>query len=92
MKLPPTAVHRVARYLLLGLKRLLGLQLDNLLTFNRQFCPRWQPRFALVDRRRHVPKMLVAAMAAERYLPFADLLRGRDWRSTPEDEVATVAR
>lgn len=70
--------RRLARLGLLIVKRLLGLQLDNLLIFNRHFAPRWQPRYVIVSRLRDLPRIIVAAMAAERYLPFSELVRGHD--------------
>ncbi|HVB05490.1 MAG TPA: phosphatidylglycerol lysyltransferase domain-containing protein [Acidimicrobiales bacterium] len=87
-----TGLRRVARRLVLVAKRLLGLQLDNLMMFNRHFGPRWQPRYLVVERLRHLPRVLVSAMAAERYLPFADLLRGRDWRRVEEAESPEPSR
>ena len=53
------------------LRRLKGrFQLDNLLRFNRKFFPRWQRRFVVYERRRDLPRVGVAALAAEAYLPF----------------------
>jgi lysylphosphatidylglycerol synthetase-like protein (DUF2156 family) len=53
------------------LRRLKGwFQLDNLLQFNRKFFPEWQPRYVVVERVRDVPRVSVAALAAESYLPF----------------------
>jgi lysyl-tRNA synthetase, class II len=53
------------------LQRLKGwFQLDNLLQFNRKFFPEWQPRFVVVERVRDLPRVSVAALAAESYLPF----------------------
>lgn len=72
--------ERVARKVLVGLKALLSLQLDNLYMFNQRFAPQWQPRFVIYRHRRHLLRIAVAAMAAERYLPFTDWLRGRDWK------------
>ena len=46
-------------------------QLDNLLLFNRKFFPDWQRRFVVYERRRDLPRVGVAALAAEAYLPFA---------------------
>jgi lysyl-tRNA synthetase class 2 len=46
-------------------------QLDNLLLFNRKFFPEWQRRFVVYERRRDLPRVGVAALAAEAYLPFA---------------------
>jgi lysyl-tRNA synthetase, class II len=45
-------------------------QLDNLLHFNRKFFPEWQKRFVVYERRRDLPRVGVAALAAEAYLPF----------------------
>jgi lysyl-tRNA synthetase class 2 len=45
-------------------------QLDNLLLFNRKFFPDWQRRFVVYERRRDLPRVGVAALAAEAYLPF----------------------
>ena len=53
------------------LRRLKGwFQLDNLLLFNRKFLPAWQRRFVVYERRRDLPRVGVAALAAEAYLPF----------------------
>ena len=45
-------------------------QLDNLLLFNRKFFPDWQRRFVVYERRRDLPRVGMAALAAEAYLPF----------------------
>jgi len=45
-------------------------QLDNLLTFNRKFLPRWERRFIVYERRLDLPRVGIAALAAEAYLPF----------------------
>ena len=45
-------------------------QLDNLLMFNRKFFPSWQRRFVVYERRRDLPRVGIAALAAEAYLPF----------------------
>jgi lysyl-tRNA synthetase class 2 len=45
-------------------------QLDNLLLFNRKFLPGWQRRFVVYERRRDLPRVGVAALAVEAYLPF----------------------
>ena len=53
------------------LRRFKGrFQLDNLLHFNRKFFPEWQQRFVVYERRRDLPRVGVAALAAEAYLPF----------------------
>jgi lysyl-tRNA synthetase class 2 len=67
-----TATGKLQRRALLGLKG--HFQLDNLLLFNRKFFPRWQPRFVVYERRRDLPRVSVAALAAEAYLPW----RGRE--------------
>jgi lysyl-tRNA synthetase class 2 len=62
-------LERAERRALLGLKG--HFQLDNLLLFNRKFLPGWQPRFVVYERRRDLPRVGVAALAAEAYLPFS---------------------
>ncbi|HEY2506961.1 MAG TPA: phosphatidylglycerol lysyltransferase domain-containing protein [Streptosporangiaceae bacterium] len=75
---PLSAAQRLERGALLRLKGVLALQLDNLMRFNSQFDPRWQPRYVVVEHRTDLPRVAVTAMAAEGYLPHADLIRGRD--------------
>jgi lysyl-tRNA synthetase, class II len=54
-----------------GLRRLKGwFQLDNLLLFNRKFAPDWEPRFLVYERRLDLPRIGLAALAVEAYLPF----------------------
>ena len=65
-------VRRLERRVLLAAKG--RFQLDNLLLFNRKFLPSWQRRFVVYERRRDLPRIGVAALAAEAYLPFS----GRD--------------
>jgi lysyl-tRNA synthetase class 2 len=64
-----TPVERLERGVLMRLKG--HFQLDNLLLFNRKFLPTWQRRFVVVERRRDLPRVGIAALAAEAYLPFA---------------------
>ncbi len=45
-------------------------QLDNLLAFNRKFFPRWERRFLVYERRLDLPRVGIATLAAEAYLPF----------------------
>jgi lysyl-tRNA synthetase class 2 len=45
-------------------------QLDNLLLFNRKFFPSWQRRFVVYERRLDLPRVGIATLAAEAYLPF----------------------
>jgi len=61
------------------LKRTLSLQLDNLYLFNRQFQPDWHPRYLVYEQRGDLPRIAVAAMAAEGYLPFSARIRGTNW-------------
>jgi lysyl-tRNA synthetase class 2 len=60
--------QEVQRQALLRLKG--HFQLDNLLLFNRKFGPNWERRFVVYERRRDLPRVGVAALAAEAYLPF----------------------
>jgi lysyl-tRNA synthetase class 2 len=60
--------QRAQRRVLLALKG--HFQLDNLLTFNRKFFPRWERRFVVYENRRELPRIGLAALAAEGYLPF----------------------
>ena len=54
-----------------ALLRLKGqFQLDNLLLFNRKFLPGWERRFVVYERRLDLPRVGIAALAAEAYLPF----------------------
>jgi len=71
--------QRIERRMLLRLKRVLALQLDNLLRFNRQFSPAWLPRYMIIEHRSDLPRVAIAAMAAEGYLPHAGLIRGPGW-------------
>jgi lysyl-tRNA synthetase class 2 len=53
------------------LRRMKGwFQLDNLLVFNRKFFPAWDRRFVVYERRLDLPRVGVAALAVETYLPF----------------------
>jgi lysyl-tRNA synthetase, class II len=74
-----SSAQRLERGALLTLKRALALQLDNLVRFDKQFCPRWQARYVVVERRTDLPRVVLTAMAAEGYLPHAELVRGADW-------------
>jgi lysyl-tRNA synthetase class 2 len=68
-----STLQRFERRALLSLKG--WFQLDNLLAFNRKFFPTWQPRFVVYERRRDLPRVGVAALAAEAYLPFSGRAR-----------------
>ena len=63
-----TAAQRVQRRALLALKG--HFQLDNLLRFNDKFSPSWQARYVVYERRSDLPRVGIAALAAESYLPF----------------------
>ena len=76
-------VRRLERRALLRLKGVLALQLDNLLRFNAQFGPAWRPRYLILQAWTDLPRVAVAAMAAEGYLPHATLIRGRGWAPAP---------
>jgi lysyl-tRNA synthetase class 2 len=67
-----TSLQRAQRQALVRLKG--RFQLDNLLLFNRKFLPSWQRRFVVYERRLDLPRVGIAALAAEAYLPFS----GRD--------------
>jgi lysyl-tRNA synthetase class 2 len=62
-------LQRLERRALLRLKG--RFQLDNLLLFNRKFFPSWQRRFVVYERRLDLPRVGIAALAAEAYLPFS---------------------
>jgi lysyl-tRNA synthetase, class II len=61
-------LERVQKRALMSLKG--HFQLDNLLAFNRKFAPSWERRFVVFERRRDLPRVGIAALAAEAYLPF----------------------
>jgi len=63
-----TLSQQLMRRSLLALKG--HFQLDNLLIFNRKFLPAWQRRFVVYESRRDLPRVGIAALAAEAYLPF----------------------
>jgi lysyl-tRNA synthetase class 2 len=70
---PLSRGQRIQRRALLGLKG--QFQLDNLLLFNRKFFPSWQRRFVVYERKRDLPRVGIAALAAEAYLPFSSKAR-----------------
>jgi lysyl-tRNA synthetase class 2 len=68
---PDVELTRGQRVQAVALRSLKGhFQLDNLLLFNRKFFPTWQPRFVVYERRRDLPRVGIAALAAEAYLPL----------------------
>ena len=64
-----SGLQRLERTALLSLKG--RFQLDNLLVFNRKFFPSWERRFVVYEHRRDLPRIGIAALAAEAYLPFS---------------------
>jgi len=66
-------LQRTSRRALLTLKG--RFQLDNLLQFNRKFFPCWIPRFVVFENPLDLPRVGVAALAAEAYLPGAGKAR-----------------
>jgi lysyl-tRNA synthetase class 2 len=60
--------QQIQRRALLAVKG--HFQLDNLLAFNRKFFPGWERRFLVYERARDLPRVGIAALAAEAYLPF----------------------
>jgi lysyl-tRNA synthetase class 2 len=62
--------QRVQRQVLLRLKG--TFQLDNLLAFNRKFFPTWQKRYVVFESFADLPRVGLAGLAAEGYLPLAD--------------------
>ena len=80
------SAQRLQRRVLLRLKNVMALQLDNLLRFNGQFSSAWVPRYVILQAWADLPRVTVAAMAAEGYLPYAALIRGRGWASASGDE------
>ena len=69
-----STLQRLERHALLRLKG--HFQLDNLLLFNRKFFPEWQRRFVVYEKRLDLPRVGIAALAAEAYLPFTGKDRG----------------
>jgi lysyl-tRNA synthetase class 2 len=47
-----------------------GFQLENLLAFNRKFFPHWERRFIVYEGPLDLPRVGVAGLAAEGYLPL----------------------
>jgi lysyl-tRNA synthetase class 2 len=45
-------------------------QLDNLLAFNRKFFPQWQKRYVVLESLADLPRVGLAGLAAEGYLPL----------------------
>ena len=52
-----------------------GFQLENLLAFNRKFFPDWQRRYVIYERPVDLPRVGVAGLAAEGYLPLGGTRR-----------------
>jgi lysyl-tRNA synthetase, class II len=60
--------QRLQRHILHQLKG--TFQLDNLLVFNRKFFPNWQTRYVLLESLADLPRVGLAGLAAEGYLPL----------------------
>jgi lysyl-tRNA synthetase class 2 len=68
---PDTRLTWLQRLEAAALRRSKGwFQLDSLLVFNRKFLPTWERRYVVYERRRDLPRVGLAALAAESYLPF----------------------
>jgi lysyl-tRNA synthetase, class II len=52
-----------------------GFQLENLLAFNRKFFPSWQRRYVVYESLGDLPRVGLAGLAAEGYLPLAGTRR-----------------
>ncbi|HEX6490008.1 MAG TPA: phosphatidylglycerol lysyltransferase domain-containing protein [Gaiellaceae bacterium] len=63
-----SASKRLQRAVLVRLKG--TFQLDNLLTFNRKFFPTWERRYVVFERLADLPRVGLAGLAAEGYLPL----------------------
>jgi lysyl-tRNA synthetase class 2 len=63
-------LERLERESLMAVKAALRLQLDNLLMFCGQFQPSWRPRYVVFERWVDLPRVGLAALTAEGYLPF----------------------
>lgn len=72
-----SAAAAARRRLIAALKAALGLQLDSLHLFNLQFGPQFRPRYVGIEAWTSLPRVALAAMAAEGYLPFAGRVRRR---------------
>jgi lysyl-tRNA synthetase class 2 len=68
-----TAGQRLQRQVLCRLKG--TFQLDNLLAFNRKFLPTWQRRYVVLESVADLPRVGLAGLAAEGYLPRVGLQR-----------------
>lgn len=66
-----SGLRRLERDALLLVRSPLQLQLDNLLRFTKKFLPSWQRRYVLYERGGDLPRIVVAALTAEGYLPGA---------------------
>ena len=67
---PDAELHRAQRVQRRALLALKGhFQLDNLLALQPEVLPGWQRRYVVYERRRDLPRVGIAALAAEAYLP-----------------------
>ena len=63
-----SASQRLQRKVLCQLKG--TFQLDNLQAFNRKFFPHWQKRYVVLESLADLPRVGLAGLAAEGYLPL----------------------
>jgi lysyl-tRNA synthetase class 2 len=54
----------------LGVLKGHGFQLENLLAFNSKFFPHWERRYFVYERNVDLPRVALASLAAEGYLPI----------------------
>jgi lysyl-tRNA synthetase class 2 len=65
-------LRRLQRNALLIVRSRMRLQLDSLLRFTKKFQPDWQQRYVIYERRSDLPRIGLAALTAEGYLPGSD--------------------
>jgi lysyl-tRNA synthetase class 2 len=86
LRAPANALERSAARMLRVADR--WFQLERLLRFNAKFRPRWQPRHLLFAGPAGLPRVALAALAAEGYLPAARANRSRVVRPSTRRSVA----
>jgi lysyl-tRNA synthetase class 2 len=66
-------------------------QIESLLVFNSRFRPRWVPRYLVYRTAPDLPRVIVASLSAESFLPFDRTRRERgDLAATQADEPETA--
>ena len=66
-------------------------QIESLYRANAKYEPQWQPRFLCFPTARDLPRIAIAAMTAEAFLPEPRLPRLPRRRRSPENEAAVQA-